>query len=82
MAKKKKFNPLKEYTETKKFTDVKTGYVVTVIRGMDSVNGVFKLPDYMNGRDFRKWRENTKREVDAWRNFECAGDVNDQTTIE
>ncbi len=76
MARKKKFNPLKEYTESKAFTSKKSGYAVTVIRGMDSVEGAFNLPQYMNGRDFRKWREDTLEEVEKWRNFECKGDVN------
>ncbi len=76
MARKKKFNPLKEYTESKNFVDQKTGYGVIVIRGMDSVNGVFNVPSYMNGKDFRTWVRNTKVEVDARRNFECEADVN------
>ena len=76
MPRKKKFNPLKEYTESKVFVDHKTGYDVRVIRGMDSVNKVFVVPNYMNGKDFRTWRKNTKTEVELYRNFECEGDVN------
>lgn len=80
MIKKKKFNPLKEYTESKVFIDKETGYAVTVIRGMDSEQHVFNLPLYMTGKDFREWRNNTKEEVEKWRNFECEGDVNYKET--
>lgn len=77
MPRKKKFNPLKEYTESKTFVDHKTGYAVKVVRGMDSVNGVFTVPHYMNGKEFRTWRKNTKESVEQYRNFECEGDVNE-----
>lgn len=78
MAKRKsKFNPLKQPTETKKFTSEASGYRVIVVRGMDSVNGKFHLPQYMTGKDFRTWREETKEEVDKWCNFECEGDINE-----
>ena len=66
---KKKFNPLKQPTESKSFVCPETGYNVRVVRGMDSVEQVFYVPHYMTGKDFRKWRDNTKDVVDEWREF-------------
>ena len=77
MAKrKKKFDPLKEYTETRKFISPTTGDAVTVVRGMGSVNHKYILPHNMSGKDFRAWQAEMKEVVKKYCNFELKGDVN------